>query len=545
MVAPFKGKLNLYSLITVFSVLIIVMALSQIFIGFFEPASDIWKHIRVHLLGEYIINTLVLLIGTGVLSFTIGFFSAYIITVYNFKYRKLFEWLMILPLAMPTYIAAYIYADMFSYTGSASRVLQWIGINHRFDILSMPFAIILFAFTLYPYVYMIVKSSLKKQSGIYLESAKVLGTSKWKIIYRILLPLSRPAIVSGTMLVLLETLNDYGVVKYFGVRVFSFAIFDAWFRLGDIQSALRISGMVIIFVFIIITVERILRGKKRYNSSTKPKQFKRYEPNMFSKVVIYSFLSTILLIGFVIPITEIIQNVFSTYYLLFEIELLYIIINTVTISIFSTVIIIFIALMIVNFGRTVKSKYASIILKITTLGYAIPGAVIAITLLLLFIKIDNRFVAIYRLFNSNTPTLLLTSSLAMLITAYTIRFMTIAYNNIESSYLKIGDTYSEASYTLGLSKLKTLWKVEIPMIKPGLISAVVIVLIDIIKELPLTLILRPTNYDTIATKVYTYANDEMIQEASAPALILIILGSALIYYITHQKRGVKNASRSN
>ena len=200
--------------------------------------------------------------------------------------------------------------------------------------------------------------------------------------------------------------------------------------------------------------------------------------------------------------------------------------------------------MIVNFGRTVKSKYASIILKITTLGYAIPGAVIAITLLLLFIKIDNRFVGIYRLFNSNAPTLLLTSSLAMLITAYTIRFMTIAYNNIESSYLKIGDTYSEASYTLGLSKLKTLWKVEIPMIKPGLISAVVIVLIDIIKELPLTLILRPTNYDTIATKVYTYANDEMIQEASAPALILIVLGSVLIYSIPHQKRGVKNASRS-
>ena len=223
--------------------------------------------------------------------------------------------------------------------------------------------------------------------------------------------------------------------------------------------------------------------------------------------------------------------------------MIFIIINTISISVFSTLITVFIALMIANFSRTSKSKYKHIILKITNLGYAIPGAIIAVTVITFFVDADHLLRPIYDFFNTDKK-LILTTSLTILVFAYTLRFLTIAFNSVEASYDKIGIKYTEASYTLKKSKLSTLLKVDIPLIKGGLISAFIIVYIDVIKELPLTLILRPTNYDTIATKIYTYASDEMIQEASGPSLLLILISTIMIYVLTHRKRGKKDVRRA-
>lgn len=534
-----KRKISLFSVISILAAIGIILPLFTIARELFTPANDTWRHIQTYLLFDYIKNSLILVFFTAILSGFIGFTSAYIVTFYEFKGRKLLSWMLILPLAVPSYIAAYIYADSVSFTGTIGRLFQSIGVG-SINIMNMTGAIIIFSFTLYPYVYMLVRSNFKKQSSVYIENATLLSTSKFHVFRCIILPLTRPALVAGTLLVVLETLNDYGLVKYFGVRVFSYAIFDAWFRLGDVISAIRISAVVLVVVFIIITLERILRGKRQYTASVKSKPQQRKLVTKIARLGIYTWLLLILTIGFLYPFIEIVLNTITTYHDLVSEKLLYIIINTVTLALLATTLTLIIALMLTNFSRTEPSPFSRALLKITTLGYAIPGAVIAVSVLIFFTDLDRLLYPFYNLVLENPKTLILSTSLTILVFAYILRFMTIAFNSVESSYDKIGLRYTEASYVLGSSKLKTLITVDLPLIKPGLITAFIIVFIDIIKELPLTLILRPTNYNTLATNVYTYANDEMIHEASAPALVLIIISGLLIYYLTHRKskRGV-------
>lgn len=533
-------SLNLFSIISIISAILIMMALINMFSNILSPPSDTWYHIKNYLLAEYLKNTFILIFFTGLLSGFLGFMSAYIVTFYEFKGRKLFSWILILPLALPSYIAAFIYSDMFSYTGIFSRTLRSIGINKYIDIMSISGAIVIFSFTLYPYVYMLVKSSLSKNSSLFIENAKLLKAKPLRIFTKIVLPLTRPALFGGVLLVLLETLNDYGVVRYFGVRVFSYAIFDSWFRLGDLTSAVRLSAIVLIIVFILVNLEKILRGRKKYTANVKTKPIIKKQVNRYFEILIIAFLSIIILVGFGIPVTQMIFNFVRTYQVIFELEMIYIIINTVTISLFATVLTVFISVMIINYSRLSNSKLTRAVLRITSIGYAIPGAVIAVSVLIFFVDVDNLLYPIYKLIDGDSKKLILTTSLAMLTFAYVIRFLTISFNSVESIYDKVGIKYTEAAYTLKSSKLRTLFKIDIPLIKEGLIAAFIIVFIDVIKELPLTLILRPTNYDTIATRVYTYANDEMIQEASGPALIIILICTLMIYYVTHRKRGGKN-----
>ncbi|MCF7926364.1 MAG: iron ABC transporter permease [Candidatus Izimaplasma sp.] len=532
-----SAKFSIFTALTLITTVLVLLPFSNLFFNLFNKANDVWIHIRTFLLFDYIKNTVLLLVLTGIFSGLIGFFSAYVVTFYEFKYKKLLSWLLILPLALPSYIAAFIYADMFSYTGSFARLLRAVGIHHNFDMMSLLGAAVIFSFTLYPYVYMLVKAGLKKHNQTLTDSAKLLKASPFKRFRTLTLPLSRPALIGGILLVLLETLNDYGVVRYFGVRVFSYAIFDAWFRLGDLSSAIRLSAIVVIFVFIIVIIEKAFRGKKSYNILKGHKPLRLKHPTKTGRIIIYFFLISILLIGFFIPTIEMIFNLFTINFTLFSVDLIYTILNTLIISITATLIIIVIALAIANFGRFAKSKLAKGIVKLTTLGYSIPGAVIAVSVLLFFTKVDGFLYPLYELFDKDTKTLVLTTSLVMLTFAYVLRFLTIGFNTIDASYEKIGTTYTEASYTLQKSKLKTLFLVDIPLIKSGLIAAFIIVFIDIVKELPLTLILRPSNYNTLATTVFIYARDEMIQEASAPALILIIITVIPIYILTHQKRG--------
>lgn len=537
MIQTWKRQANLFAIITILVSAIVVLTISTLILPLFEPASTAWIHIKTHLLFEYISNSIWLLILTGLLSIIIGFTNAYIVTFYEFPLRKFFDWFLIVPLAIPSYIVAYVYGDLFSYTGRISQFLRSIGINQVIDIFSLPGASIIFAFTLYPYIYMPLKSAMKKQSSIYIENAKLLRASPFRILKDIIVPLSRPALVGGTFLVLLETLNDYGVVQYFGVRVFSFAIFDAWFRLSDLQSAIRISAITMLIVITLIVGEKLLRGRRQYHMSVKPTPMKKEPLAVKGQILAYLIMGMTLLIGIIVPIVTMLGYFIDTYHVILDIEMAYLIINTLSIAIVTTVIIVFIAIFLVSFNRFTKRTWKTVLLRITTIGYAIPGAVIAVSVLLLFVRTDRTLYPIYQFFNAETSRLVLTTSLLMLGFAYVIRFQTIGYNMVEASYARLGNTYTEASYTFGKGKLATLFQVDIPLLKEGLIGAGIIVFIDVIKELPLTLILRPTNYDTLATKVYTYANDEMIQEASGPALIIVLICAVSIYLLTHRKKG--------
>jgi len=529
----FRHRVHSFSIVSVLVFVLVSIVFYQLFLGLTSGTSEAWIHIKEHLLLDYIGNSLLLITFTALFSAVFGFVGAYLVTFYEFPFRKWFGWMLILPLALPSYIAAYIYGDMFSYTGWVGRGLRSLGMSGQVDVMSLFGASLIFAFTLYPYVFMTVKSSLSKQSNAIYESAKLLKASKVRIWTKILIPLSRPALVAGVLLVVLETLNDYGVVAYFNVRVFSFAIFDAWFRLGDVSAAIRLSGLMLLIVFVMVVFERFLRRNKVFYT-LQGHTHKRESLGLKGKVFAYLALMTPLFFGFLLPVVYLSYYSITTFTKTIDIDLLYVTVNTLTISVVATLLTLFIALFVANLDRFTTSRIFKRMVQFITLGYAIPGAVLAVLVTLFFLGLDRNLAGFYEVMNFD-KTLVLSSSLVMLSFAYVLRFLTLAFNNIESTYQKIGPSYTEASYTLGHGKLKTLFRVDLPMLKEGLVFAFVIVFIDVVKELPLTLILRPTNYDTMATKVYQYASDEMIHEASLPSLLLVFVSFVMIYLITHRK----------
>jgi iron(III) transport system permease protein len=537
----FKEKVNLFSILSIVIGIVILLPLVNILFELFNPSTPIWEHIKEYLLVEYITNSIIMIVMVAAISILIGFSSAYFVSRYEFKGRRWLSWMLALPLAVPSYIAAYIYADMTSFTGTLSRMLRFFGINSQIDIMNIFGASLIFSFTLFPYIYLLTLSSLSKQSASYTESATLLGANRWKRLFSITLPLARPALIAGSLLVILETLNDYGVVQYFNVRVFSFAIFNAWFTLGDVMSAIRLSAYLMLIVFTVILVEKALRGRRQYSLHAKTKGIKRRKIKGLKHVGVVSFLWGILLFGFIIPVSQLIWYASLTYQNTLNNKLLFSSINTVINAIIAGIIILMMALMMSNFNRMQnKSKISRVWTRLSNLGYAIPGAVIAVAVHVFFVDLDRLLAPIYRITHPNGPVLVITLSIFTLIFSYVLRFLSIGFNSVESQYEKIGKKFTESAYVLGSSKLNALIRVDIPLILPGLVSAFILVFIDVIKELPLTLILRPANYDSLATIIYVYARDERIQDSSIPSLILITIAAILVYLFTHHRKGMLN-----
>lgn len=526
------SALNIFNIASFLLALMMGLPLLNILLGVFEAPSAAWIHIRENLLFTTIINTLSLLSWVAILAAVMGTFAAIVVTRYEFKGRQLLSWLLVIPLAIPAYILGYVYADMVSFTGTVTRFFRTLGLDLSLNVMSLRGAAFIFSLSLYPYVYMIVRSALNKQSASFSESARTLGLSPLNVFWRITVPLLRPAMVAGTFLVLLETLNDYGLVSYFNVRVFSFAIFDAWFRLGDLNAAIRLAAILLLLVLSLVIIERLLRGNRRYTMDIRSRPIKRLSLKGYQKIF-PTLLWSLLTLAMFIPLLQLLYYAFLTWQRTLNLQLLYVIINSISLALVVTVVIVMSALLLINANRGKKSLQKNAMIRFTTLGYAIPGAVIAVAVLVSFVWLDEQFNPLYQILFSDSRRLILTGSIMMLGFAMVLRFMAIGYSNLEAQYDKIGERFTTASYTLNHGKLKTLFKVDIPLLKGGLLAAFIIVFIDVLKELPLTLILRPTNYDTLASLVYTYAREEMIQETAIPSLVLIGLASFAVYILTH------------
>jgi len=527
----FFANIHIFTIATAIIALMMGFPLIQIVLRVFEGASPAWLHIREHLLFATVINTFLLLGWVMILASLMGTFSAMVVTRYEFKGRKLLSWLLVLPLAIPAYILGYVYADMVSYTGTVTRFFRSIGISLQLNIMTLPGAALIFALTLYPYVYLIVKSALNKQSASFTESARTLGLAPTTVFWKITVPLLRPAIVAGTFLVLLETLNDYGLVSYFNIRVFSFAIFDAWFRLNDLNAAIRLAALLLLLVLFLVLIERVLRGHRRYTMDIRSRPMKRLPLKGLQKVY-PTLLWTLLSFAIFIPVAQLLYYVFLTGLSPINTRLWVVTFNAIVLALAVTTVIVTFAILMANANRGKKNIQTQTLIRFSTLGYAIPGAVIAVAVLISFIWLDGQFSWLYEQFNTSRR-LILTSSILMLGFAMVLRFMAIGYSNIEAQYDKIGERFTMASYTLGHGKLKTLFKVDIPLLRGGLFAAFIIVFIDVLKELPLTLILRPTNFDTLASLVFIYAREEMIQQTAIPSLMMITLAAIAVYILTH------------
>lgn len=542
----FKRDFSQWSIYLIATSLFISIPLITILIYLFNGAGEMWNHILQYFLLDYIKNSVILLIGTGILTSFMGISTAWIITNYNFKFKKIIEWLLFLPLAIPSYITAYAYVGLLGNGGTVILFLKKIGFSiQKIEMMNVYGLIWVLSFSLFPYVYVSAKTIFKSFPNQIKETVTLLGVSNKKYFFSVALPLASPAIIGGLFLVFMEVLNDYGAAKYYGVNTFTTGIFRTWTALEDIQSAIYLSALLVILVLLINFLTTWVRRKKSYtirinnnpNSQLKLKKLKG------KKKFIYLLILVIpILFGFLLPTAQLIYWSYFTAESLFSLELIGTSLQSFFVALTATFFIILSALALIYFSRWNYFKNLSVFKKIATIGYVIPGAIIGIGIIRSNQSVINFF---YHTFDLKVGFLFYGSSI-ILIYAYVFRFLAVAFNPIYANTLKLGKYLHESSYLLGKSKLKTLLKIELPLLKNTIISAFVLVFIDILKELPLTLILKPYHLKTLASKAFEYADDERLPEAAPPALLLIIVIALLMVLLSflNRKRITKETQRN-
>jgi iron(III) transport system permease protein len=530
-----------------FIVLLICLPIIIIFSQIFTQNSDIWIHLTNTVLKEYIFNTFYIMIGVGIITFILGFTTAYLTSLYNFSYSRFFNYALVLPFALPTYIVAFIYAGMFDMTGSITTFfLNIFNTNISnidfFDIMSIEGAIIVMSLVLYPYVYLTVKLYLSFESSAVINASKSMGISSYKIFYKVILPICRPAIIAGISLAIMEAISDFGVVDYYGVSTFVTGIFRTWFGMGSIQDACKLASLLIIFIFLIIFLEKLQRRNIKYKSSGKD-FIPIYKTKLKGYKNILAFIICIIpfFFGFILPFMQMSYWFILSYKDIIDDQFLYILLNTIFLASISAFIIVILALLLTYNLKRKHTKTTNILVQISKLGYSIPGAVIAIGVLVLFSYIDNILIdSIKFLFNININ-LLLTGSIIAMIFGYIVRFISICINNYESTFSNIPSSYYNASKSMGINEKNTFKKVFSPLIKNTSYIAFLMIFIEVIKELPLSMILRPFNYDTLAIRSYELTQQGQIVESAVPSMFIVIFSMiSIIFLISKTKKAYDN-----
>uniref|UniRef100_UPI00403F1FD4 ABC transporter permease n=1 Tax=Paenibacillus sp. FSL K6-3182 TaxID=2921495 RepID=UPI00403F1FD4 len=530
-----KRILNGWVILSVIGAIMALIPSLYIFFGLFDKPNENWQQIKEYMLFESVVQSLYLVVGTVFFSVIIGVSLAWLVAAYDFPMRKFFHFAFLLPLAIPPYIAAYTYGSMLSYTGSVQVFMRnTLGVTPNqayFDILSMKGAIFIFSMFLFPYIYLMTKTFMEKQSAAFIENARLLGKGQLHIFFRIVLPLSQAAIIGGASLVAFEVLNDFGVTKHFGIASFTATIFKTWFGMYDVDSALRLSALLMSAIIGLFIMERLLRRRRRYHSATsKLNPLKRRKLSYLGTAAAIFVSTVIFALSFAIPVVQLLVWAKWTYQDVLNSKFAQLVSNTLLVSIVAITVLMLLAVIVANVSRSLNRSLLSLAAtKLILMGYSIPGAVLSIGVLALFISLDHQLSGVYSWLGFGSSKLVLSMSLVMLIFAYVIRFLGVGFNAVEAGFDKIGNRYSEASRTLGIGMTATFFKVDLPLIKGSILAGFLLTFMEIMKELPLTLLLRPFNFETLATKAYQYASDEQIHQASVPSLFIITVGTATVF----------------
>ena len=527
-----KRDVNKWSVFTL--AIVFFLALPIIFIGveLFSGPGETWGHIVEYLLPDYIWNSLYLVFICSILVLIFGVSSAWLVSRYDFLFRKQMEWLLILPLAIPSYIVGYAYAGIFDYGGSLDLLLRQLGLEFiRIDIMNRAGLAFVLSISLFPYVYVSARAFFLNQANNLLEASKMLGVGERKTFIKLMLPLARPAIVAGLVLVLMEVLNDYGAAKYYGVNTFTTGIFRSWFSLEEPQTAVYLSALLICFIFALILFEKWQVRKIKFTSSkTNSTQIQRNEAKGAVQWMIFLVVFLPILLGFILPVAQLIYWAVITASTVFDMEFVMISLQSFAIAIASAIITVLFALILIYFSKWSTLSTIKNISRIGVLGYAIPGAVIAIGIMIPTLALDKWLINMLGKFGIDTG-LIINGTLLALLYAYAVRFLAVAYNPIDSTALKVDNSIPDSSKVLGVGNIRTFFKIDFPLIKTGVFSAVILVFIDVMKELPLTLILKPYHIDTLAVKAFEYASDEMVMEASIPSLFIIFTAMIPVIFL--------------
>ncbi len=509
----------------------------NLFVG---GTSATWSHLSQTVLPEYILNSALLCLGVGTGIALMGVSTAWLTAMHDFPGRRFFEWALVLPLAMPAYVLAYVYTDFLQFVGPVQTWLRdtfgWSYGDYWFpDVRTLPGAMLMFMCVLYPYVYLLARAAFLERASGMLEAARTLGMGPWQAFFRVSLPLARPAIVAGVALALMETLADYGTVAYFAVNTFTTGIYRAWFSLGDRVAAAQLAAMLLAFVLFLLMIERVSRGRARYHNTTgrnRPMAGARLN-GPAALVALFACLLP-LLIGFVLPAILLLRMALTEGDAQFGERFLILSRNSFMLAGITAAIAVLLAVLLAYGARLSKRPLARGLNRLVGLGYAVPGAVIAVGVLIPVTRLDNWLAAQWQVWFDYNPGLILTGGIAALVYAYLVRFLAVALHTVEDSLAKITPNMDDAARCLGYRQGETLRRVHAPMLRGSLLTAGLLVFVDVMKELPATLVMRPFNFDTLATQAYTLASDERLAEASTAALAIVAVGLLPLIALSRQ-----------
>ncbi len=510
--------------------LILSAPIAAVLMSLLSESDGAWEHLANSVLPRYIANSLWLCLGVGAGVLIGGVSSAWLVTMCRFPLRKVFEWALILPLAVPAYVMAYAYTDLLAHHGPVQSLLRditgWGPRDYWFpNLRSLEGAMLMFSLVLYPYVYLLSRAAFLEQSVCVLEVSRTLGQNAWGAFWRVALPLARPAIITGTALALMETLADFGTVAHFGVPTFTTGIYRAWFSMGDRIAAAQLASVLLAFVLILLVVEQLQRGRSRFHqTSSKYQKLPRIRLVGVRAALAVAVCGVPLVFGFLLPVAILLQMMFSQGGNIFGARYVTLTLNSITLAGVTAAAAVMIALLLAYAARLGPNRATLTANRIAAMGYALPGSIIAVGILIPLARFDNAIDAWAERSLGIDLGLLFTGSIFALVFAYLVRFMAISLKTVEASLGKVTPNMDDAARTLGSGGLRTLLQVHAPIMRGSLLTAGLIVFVDVMKELPATLIMRPFNFDTLAIQAYRFASDERLTEAAAPALMIVAAG---------------------
>lgn len=509
--------------------LLLALPIAIVAASVLQPAGEAWRHIADTVLARYVGNTalLVVLVAGGVMS--IGVVSAWLVANYRFPGVRVLEWALVLPLAMPAYVMAYAYTDWLQVAGPVQGALRsltgWGARDYWFpEIRSLGGAAVVLSFALYPYVYLIARTAFRELPRSAIEAGRLAGHSAWGSFARVALPLARPAVAAGTALALMETLADFGTVSYFALEVFTTGIFKAWFGMGDATAAAQLATCLLGFVVVVLALERVTRGRSAYHATAPAKPVPPQRLRGARAALASLACALPVLMGFLLPAGILIRLAASSPEARAEARLLALVGNSFTLAGVTALAAVLLALALAYGARLSKSRVAAAANRVAALGYAVPGAVIAVGVLVPLGRLDNWLAGALEDLTGARMGLLFTGTLAALVYALLVRFLAVALQTTEAGLARITPSMEDAARILGASPSAALARVHAPLMASSLATAALLVFVDVMKELPATFALRPFNFDTLAVEAYHLAQDERLAEAAVPSLVIVAVG---------------------
>ena len=532
------GYLDLWRLAAFGAALSVALPLTVILGSFHHSTGAIWRHLSRHLLVDLLLNTAILAGGVVGGTFVLGVSLAWLTGACEFPGRKMFTWALLLPLAVPTYVLAFVFLGLLDFSGPVQTMLRsWLPGSRAWfpNVRSAGGIIAVMSLALYPYVYLLARAAFRTQGKRALEAAQSLGKSRTSSFFKVALPMARPWIGSGLLLVLMETLADFGAVSIFNFDTFTTAIYKAWFGFFSLPAAAQLSSFLVIIVFVLIIIEQKTRQKMRFAGSGRAEgNLARIKLGGWKKWSATLFASAVLLVAFVIPFVQLLTWSAEIYGEEFNIRYLSFLSHSLVFAMLASGGVVVCSVLLAYADRRHRDTLSLFCTRISTLGYALPGTVLAVGMVIVITAVDRPLVDLLKTFCGYDKNTLIQGTMFTVIAAYVIRFMAAGYNSINSAMHRISDSIDEAAIGLGVKGLALLRKVHVPILKTGILTAAALVFVDVMKEMPITLMTRPFGWDTLAVKIFELTSEGEWERAALPAVALVLGGLIPIILLARQ-----------